>query len=100
MWPGFFGEMKIAGVGADEAALGDDKVAAVAASGDAKLDVIGIEEVVGVEEADPVIGIRRGQQRAGAARDIAVIAMRLVELDVADLSVVDPALGKPSATRI
>src|SRR6185503_21017313 len=80
---GLLGEMKVTAVGADEAPLGDDKVAAAATGGDAELNMILVEPIVGVERSDAVIGFGDGEQRSGAAGDVAVIAVRLIELDMA-----------------
>ncbi len=61
--------------------------------------MVAVNPVVGVEQADAVILFGRGEQRAEAARGVAVVGMGPVELEVAYWRVVDPGLRKSAIIR-
>ena len=56
----------------------------------AQRHVIRIEPVIGIEKRHRVIALDTGRQRPNAACEIAVIAMRAVEPQMADAGTVDP----------
>jgi len=87
-------------VGAAKTPLRNDKVAFCCASRDRRsgvetgFDMIAVEPVVCIQQADAVIFLADRDQRADAARCISVIAMLPIQLEVPDLFAVDPRLRK------
>jgi hypothetical protein len=56
--------------------------------------VVGLEPVVGVEQADGVVFLADRDQRADAARRVAEVAVVAIELEMAHARFVEPGLRK------
>lgn len=67
--------------------------------GEANFDMIGVEPIIGIEKADPVISLGDREQGSYTAGGIATVAVRSVELYVSERQVVDPGLGKPISDK-
>src|SRR6266851_9868015 len=59
---------------------------------EARLDVIALQPIVGVEQADATVFLGNRDKSADPARRVAVVAVAAIEPDVPHASVVDPVL--------